>query len=451
MSLDLAPFPAKLECLFKPKRYKVLWGGRGAGRSWGVARALLLMGAGQIPGLSLAAPLRVLCAREYQNSIADSVHRVIADQIDNLGMNYIYEIQRDRILGREGSPAVGSSFSFEGIKNNVNRIKSYEGIDICWVEEAVKVSRQSWGILTPTIRKENSEIWITFNPELETDYTYVEYVLNASPEEMTVVHMTWRDNPWFPEVLRKDMERDKLRDPDRYLNVWEGHCIQALEGAVYAKELRRAQEDGRITRVPWEPEWPVETAWDLGRADATAIWFYQRIALQHRVIDYFTVSGEDVSEFIAALQTRAYNYSKHWLPHDAKHLRLGMPMSIENMIRRHYPDRVGIVPRVQKTDKYNAARLLLRKCWFDEKKCADGLTALRHYRYEVHEGQRSNEPVHDWASDGADAFAYMALAAGQSARGEVSFDERMTRPQAPASAAYGVRGAIASRLGWLGR
>src|SRR5215813_12330022 len=193
-----ADFPAPFQILFQPRRYKVLYGGRGGGRSWACARALLIKGTQE--------PLRVLCARELQNSIGDSVHRLLADQVSGLGLDSFYEVQNARILGKNGS-----AFSFEGIKNNITKIKSYEGIDICWVEEAHKVSRNSWGILIPTIRKENSEIWITFNPELETDYTYRRFVKEAD-DSMTVVKMTWRDNPFLPEVLKEEMERDKKLD-----------------------------------------------------------------------------------------------------------------------------------------------------------------------------------------------------------------------------------------------
>mgnify|MGYP000095936013 FL=1 len=154
-----AEFPLKLECLFKPSRYKVLYGGRGGAKSWGVARALLIKAAQN--------PLRVLCAREFQTSIKDSVHKLLCDQIEALGLGTFYEITQTSIRGKNGS-----EFSFVGLKNNVANVKSYEGVDICWVEEAQTTSRMSWNVLIPTIRKEKSEIWITFNPELETDETY---------------------------------------------------------------------------------------------------------------------------------------------------------------------------------------------------------------------------------------------------------------------------------------
>jgi len=153
-----AEFPLKLECLFKPSRYKVLYGGRGGAKSWGVARALLIKGA--------QAPLRVLCAREFQTSIKDSVHKLLCDQIEALGLLGFYEITQTSIRGKNGT-----EFSFVGLKNNVANVKSYEGVDVCWVEEAQTTSRMSWNVLIPTIRKEKSEIWITFNPELETRLT----------------------------------------------------------------------------------------------------------------------------------------------------------------------------------------------------------------------------------------------------------------------------------------
>jgi len=395
-----AEFPKPLECLFVPKRHKVLYGGRGAGRSWGCARALLIIGANK--------PVRVLCAREFQNSIADSVHKLLSDQITSLGLEHIYEIQAARIISRPGAVAGGqTSFAFEGIRNNAGRIKSYEGIDYCWVEEANKVSRTSWEVLIPTVRKEDSEIWVTFNPELETDYTYQRFVLNPAHDSI-VAKMTWRDNPWFPEVLKKEMEDLKQRDYDAYLNVWEGFTRQVLEGAVFAKELQRATAESRICKVPWDHETPVDTFWDLGRRDLTAVWFGQRVGMQYRILEYFEDSQEDIQYYLRMLQAREYTYGTHWLPHDAKHQRLGQKRSIEQMVRAVYGS-VRVVPRInKKVNAINAARIIFPNCWFDERNCSDGLGRLRHYRYKVTDGQLSEEPLHDDNSNGADAFMTLA-------------------------------------------
>lgn len=418
--LPNAMFPEKLQCLFAPRRTKVLYGGRGAGRSWGIARALLIIGTQR--------PIRVLCAREFQNSIADSVHKVLSDQIAALGLEGVYEIQAARIIGKNGT-----TFTFEGIKNNTSRIKSYEGIDYCWVEEAAKVSRTSWGILIPTIRKMGSEIWLSFNPELDSDYTYKRFVLNRpegaeilgdgswqSPDQV-VMKMTWRDNPFFPPELMKELEKDRQNDYDHYLNVWEGHCLQMLEGVVYARELRRAQEEGRICAVPYEQSVPVDTFWDLGRRNWTSIWFVQKVAMQYRVLAYYQANFTEIDDddplgglahFIKEVQRRPYIYGMHHLPHDAKHQRMGMKNSVEEQLRSGLGrDRVCIVPKLSLVDGLNAARMKFPNCWFDEEKCADGLSALRHYKYKVIEGQYSNEPLHDGEGyvDGADAFRYFAI------------------------------------------
>jgi phage terminase large subunit len=395
-----AKFPLPLEILFKPRRHKVLYGGRAAGRSWGCARALLLLGANRA--------VRVLCARELQNSIADSVHKLLGDQVVNLGLEHIYEIQASKIVSRPGAvPGGQTSFSFEGIKNNVTKIKSYEGIDYCWVEEANKVSATSWEVLLPTVRKEDSEIWMTFNPELETDYTYQRFVKNPS-EDSYVIKMTWRDNPWVPAVMLREMEDLKKRDYDTYLNVWEGFTRQVLEGAVFAKELQKATIEDRICKVPWNRETPVDTFWDLGRRDMTCIWFGQKVALQYRILEYFEASSEDIQFYLRQLQAREYTYGTHWLPHDAKAKRLGQARTIEQAVRALY-NSVRVVPRIpKKVNAINAARIVFPNCWFDEKACADGINRLRHYRYAVRDGQLSEEPLHDESSHGADAFMTLA-------------------------------------------
>lgn len=400
MSND-AQFPSKLQCLFEPKRYKVLWGGRGAGRSWGVARALLIIGAQR--------PIRVLCAREFQNSISESCHKVLSDQIPKLKLDHFYDIQKQGIYG-----ANGTSFSFEGIKNNTTRIKSYEGVDYCWVEEAVKVSKTSWDILIPTIRKDGSEIWMTFNPELRTDETYTRFVLNANKtvKDSFVVHMTWRDNPWFPKDLLPEMEKMREEDYDSYLNVWEGECLQTLEGAIYAKELKAAEEEERICEVPWDNDYPVDLWLDLGagRSDATSIWFGQQVAMQNRILDYYENNLSDTMHYAKVIQRKPYSIGKIWLPWDAESSRIGNPMTIKRQFENHFPNNeVKIVPKLSKAEGINAARLLFPNCYFDAERCADGINALRHYRYEVTNGQFSKEPKHDWASHAADAFRYLAL------------------------------------------
>lgn len=392
-------FPDKLAPLFSPGRYKVLWGGRGSAKSWGIARALLLIG--------MQKGIRVLCAREQQNSIKESVHKLLSDQISALGLGAFYEIQRDIII----NPHTGTSFFFEGIRHNVQKIKSYEGIDICWVEEAQTVSKNSWQVLIPTIRKPGSEIWVSFNPDLETDETYVRFVKSPPPNAI-VIEMNWRDNPWFPPELREEMEYLKATAYDDYLHVYEGHCKMVLEGAVYANELRAAISEGRLTSVPYDRASSVDTFWDLGWSDHTSIWFAQRIGFETHVVDYLQDRQKNLEWYLGELQVRGYTYGTMWLPHDARAKQLGSGKSIEE-IARAKGHKVRIVPRLSLYDGINAARTVFPNCYFDKDACAEGLKALRHYRYEIVANEQektfSREPVHDQHSHAADAFRYMAI------------------------------------------
>lgn len=390
-------FPDKLQCLFAPKRYKILYGGRGGAKSWGIARALLIQGA--------AKPLRILCAREFQNSISDSVHKLLSDQIHELGLEGFYEILQTSIRGQNGT-----EFAFTGLRHNATKLKSFEGVDVCWVEEAQTVSKASWNTLIPTIRKEGSEIWVSFNPELEDDETYQRFVLHP-PAEAAVVKIDWRDNPWFPDVLRKEMEALKERDPDAYLNVWEGQCRKTLEGAIYAKEIRKAYEENRVTKVLPFPGKPIETFWDLGKRDHTAIWFAQIQLGEYRILDFYQNRAENLPHYFDVMREKGYQYGTIWLPHDAEQDRL--TGTIAKVVREAFPNNsVRIVPRMnKKSTGIEAVRRIFPNCYFDAEKTKDGLTCLSRFKYEVDPdtGNYSTHPLHDEYSDGADAFAQLAL------------------------------------------
>jgi phage terminase large subunit len=397
MSQSNAEFPDKLKGLFTPSRYKVLYGGRGGAKSWGVARALLIKGVQE--------PIRVLCAREFQTSIKDSVHKLLSDQIEALGLLGFYEITQASIRGKNGS-----EFAFAGLRNNISNIKSFEGVDLCWVEEAQTVSRLSWNVLIPTIRKEKSEIWVSFNPELETDETYQRFVIKP-PEDCIQLKVNWSDNPWFPETLRLEKDALKERDEEAYNQVWEGLCRQTVDGAIFAKEMQQAEKDGRITRVAYDATKPVHAIFDLGWSDSTAIWFLQFIGMETRLIRYIEDSQKTISYYLATMQTFGYVYDKLWLPHDAENKTLAANgKSIEEIVRAA-GFKTEILPKVPVVDSINAARTIFSNCWFDREHAADGLACLRHYRYEVDPstGQFSKIPLHDHYSHGADAFRYIGL------------------------------------------
>lgn len=400
MQFPRIQFPEKLKPLFSPARYKILYGGRGGAKSWGIARALLVLGAQE------GKPIRVLCAREFQNSITDSVHKLLKDQIYAMGLEDFYDIQQTRIVGTNGT-----EFSFVGLRHNVSSIKSYEGVDICWVEEAVNVSKASWDVLIPTIRKTGSEIWISFNPELESDETYQRFVMTP-PTDSVVIKIGWRDNPWFPDVLRQEKDDLKAKDHAAYLTVWEGHCKQTLDGAIYAKEILKATEEGRITKVPYDSTKPVDTFWDLGRSDNTSIWFIQQVGFEYRALRFYQNNQHALNHYIKYMQNLPYKYGTIWLPHDGKNKLLHHPLSIQGQLKEAFPSlAVRVLPNSSVELGINAVRTMFGNLWFDRELTADGLHALRHYQYEVDEATKtfSKNPMHNWASHGADALRTWAM------------------------------------------
>jgi phage terminase large subunit len=170
----------------KPCRYRVLYGGRGSGKSWSIAKMLLVLG--------IQKKLRILCAREFQTTITDSVKKLLDDQIDALSLSSFYRSTQTAITGKNGT-----EFFFKGLHHNANEIKSTEGLDYAWVEEAEKVSEESWSFFIPTIRKEGSEIWVSFNPYKKTDPTYKRFV-ESDRSDILRAHVNWDSNPWFPDV-----------------------------------------------------------------------------------------------------------------------------------------------------------------------------------------------------------------------------------------------------------
>jgi len=401
----VAQFPERLEFLFQPYRYKVAYGGRGGAKSWGFARALLILG--------VQRPLRILCARETQKSITDSVHKLLSDQIQELGLSDRYTVLKSQIVGTNGT-----EFIFAGIRQNVSNIKSYEACDIVWVEEAQTVSKHSWNVLIPTIRKENSEIWVSFNPELASDETYQRFVVSP-PASAKVIKIGWRENPWIPEVLLREMEDLKRRNEDDYDHVYEGNCKQVVDGAIYRNEISLAEREQRFTRVPCDASKPVNTFWDLGFGDNTSIWFAQSIGFEFHIVDHLSGSLQALQYYTKQLQSRPYVYGVHWLPWDGQAKELGTGRSIKEQLGAVFGhEMVRCAPRLSVTDGIEATRVIFSRCWFDLEKCADGIQSLRHYRYERDADKQTfkREPLHDWASHDADAFRTLGMAIKESIR-----------------------------------
>lgn len=387
--------PDKLLPLFQPKRYKVIHGGRGSAKSWSVARALVSIGATK--------PIRVLCARETQKSIQESVHRLLKDQIESLGLDQFYTIQENKILGTNGT-----EFTFAGIRQQgVANLKSYEGTDICWVEEAQVVTKKSWDVLIPTIRKPGSEIWVTFNPELDTDETFSRFVVRP-PEESVIIEMNWQDNPWFPPELDKERRQWLDRDPVGYLTTWEGKCRPAVEGAIYANEIEATQREGRIRAVPYDPQLKVHTVWDLGWNDSMSIICVQRVASEVRVIDYIEDSHRTIDSYVMQLQERKWNWGTDYIPHDGAHRDFKSGKSTQELLQT-LGRNVQVLARGNPEEGIRLARMIFPRTYFDADRCTELVNHLKRYRRQINQvTQEAGAPLHDEHSHAADAFRYLA-------------------------------------------
>jgi phage terminase large subunit len=390
MNIDL---PDWHEELMKPHRYKVLYGGRGSGKSWTVVRCLLILAASR--------PTRVLCTREVQDSIKDSVHRLLSDQIQDLGLGAHYEVTSNEIRGVNGS-----LFIFSGLASHtIESIKSFEGMDIVWCEEAQSIVKRSWDVLLPTIRKECSEIWLTMNPKLETDETWVRFVQNPRADSF-VRKVNWRDNPWFSEVLESERLDTQRRDPDSYSNIWEGEPLRVAEGAIYRYEVEQLYADRRVGNVPYDPILPVHTVWDLGWNDAMAISCVQRSASEVRIIDYLESRGQTLDWYVRQLEAKKYRFGLDFIPHDGKAKDFKTGKSTEEILKGMGRD-VRVIQVVSVEEGIRAARVLFPRCYFHEGKTKRLLECLKRYRRIMAKNGESMSPLHDEFSHGADNFRYI--------------------------------------------
>ncbi|WP_315132821.1 PBSX family phage terminase large subunit [Achromobacter marplatensis] len=400
-------FPQKLRCLFTRSRYKFLRGGRGSAKSWSIARALLVKGA--------SAPLRILCTREVQKSIKQSVHQLLRDRIVAMGLESFYDVLENEIRGKNGT-----RFLFAGLSDlTADSIKSFEGVDIVWIEEAQTITSRSLKILIPTIRRDASEIWASFNPELDTDPIYVMAVIDPPPDSISV-EINWSDNPWFPAVLEQERLHAKATMPEaEYQHVWEGKCRPAVEGAIYANEIAACEAQGRLTRVPYDPMLKVHTVWDLGFNDSMAIIMVQRAASEVRIVDYLEDERRTIESYLTSpdqdslAQRAAWNWGNDYLPHDGWARRHQTGRSDADVLTafNRAPMRVdgGEVEA-----GIRRARQLFPRVWFNTQ--SPGVrTLLEHMRrYRRHINRQTGAagaPVHDAHSHGADAYRYLAQVA----------------------------------------
>lgn len=389
-------FPEKLGFLFEPSRYKVAYGGRGSAKSWSFARALLVKGKSK--------KHRILCAREVQKSIKDSVHKLLSDQIQVMGMGDFYEVIENAIRGKNGT-----EFAFAGLASHtVESIKSFEGVDIVWIEEAQVVTKRSWDVLIPTIRKDDSEIWVSYNPELDTDETHQRFAINPPPDAL-IAKVNWDDNPWFPPVLEKERQHCKLTNPKDYANIWEGECKPAVSGAIYYDEISLSQDEGRVCNVPYDPTLKVQIVFDLGWNDAMAISLVQKHASELRLIEYYEDSHKTLDHYSAWLREKNMNWGKMYLPHDGRTRDFKTGKSAEEIMQSFGWD-VAITPNMGIEDGIRLTRMTFNRIYFDKNKCERLIQCAKRYRRSINQQtQEPGAPLHDEWSHGADNLRYTCV------------------------------------------
>lgn len=394
-------FPKKFKKFDQSIRYKIARGGRGSAKSWTIARKLLLRGSEQ--------PTRILCTREVQNSIKNSVHRLLSDQIKLLGLSAFYTVLDTEIRGINGT-----LIYFSGLSDlTADSIKSFEGVDICWIEEAQSITQNSLDILTPTIRAEGSEIWVSYNPSLASDPIHV--LADSGREDVAVIEVNWDDNPWFSSILNTERLYDKkVLSTSRYENKWEGKCLPAVEGAIFFDEVSVAEANGQVAVVRYDPSIMVHTVWDLGFNDNMFILLIQRVGTEIRIIDAITDNKRKLTDYIHTdLAPMGYQWGTDWLPHDGfatKHQSGKSDAAVLGEIGRSVKE----VPGMSIEAGIRRAREVFPRILFNKE--SEGvqilLECLRRYRRAFDKKNNVERgPVHDDYSHGADTFRYLCIVA----------------------------------------
>lgn len=381
-------------------RYIFIKGSRSSGKSWEVANYL-------IERSFTEKDLKILCLREVQRSIDKSSKSLIDNRIKEMGLSEYYQsIQSEIRKKMHGDSGV---FYFQGMNDlTADNIKSMEDFKISWFEEAQNCSFNTLKTLRPTMRSAGSQLIFTWNPKFPEDA--IEELCNdlRNEPDVLVIHVNYNDNPFLtPEVLR-EVEIDRKKYPDDFEHIWQGQYDTTFHGHYYASLLETAKEQGRITSVPRKAGVDIVCAWDLGRADATAIWVAQIVGLQVRIIDHIADNFRNLDYFADWIKENDYN-GLHVLPHDAAHERLakeGNAGSIQDQLRT-----LGLTNSIiQKAGSLDATRKLAKnlisEAWFDEERCKSGLMSLRKEKSEKDRNGNWRE-IHE--DDSAAAFRYMAM------------------------------------------
>ena len=412
--------PPKLIPVFEgDARYRGAYGGRGSGKTRSFAKMAAVRGY-KFGGQGREG--QILCAREFMNSLDESsLEEVKAAIRSEPWLEAYYEIGEKFVRSRDGR----IRFTFAGLSRNVDSIKSKARILLCWVDEAEHVAETSWQKLIPTVREEQSEVWVTWNPESKRSPAHQRF-REDPPEGAKIVQLNWRDNPWFPAELELERVADRDKRPHLYDHIWEGDFVAAYEGAYYAALLREAHREGRIGNVSADPLMQYRHFWDIGgtgaRADATSIWVGQFIGKEVRLVDYYEAQGQPMAAHVEWMRERKYTTknSTIWLPHDGDTNDRIHDVSVASYLRSA-GFSVEVVPnqgRGAARHRIEALRRLFPSIWFDDKRTEAGREALAWYHEKRDEDRGIGlGPEHDWSSHAADAAGLMAVVhAGYSPR-----------------------------------
>lgn len=356
-----------------------------------------------------------MCVREVQKSLAESAKKLIEDKITAMGVGSLFDVQKGEIK----TPG-GGSILFQGMQDHTaETIKSLEGMDRCWVEEAQTLSELSWRMLRPTIRKPGSEIWASWNPRRRTDPVDKFYRHDThEPGRVVCVQANWRDNPWFPQELEDDRQDDLKNDPEAVANVWDGDYVTILKGAYYAAALKQALNESRITFVPRDPNMQIRAWWDIGgpgkKADAMAIVVGQYVGREIRVLDYCEGVGQVLGFYLEWFRAKNYDKALMIVPHDAAQTHADNPTGIDfeaQLKQAGFQTRKVHSPPGIVMQRITTARRLFPRILFNKETTEALRDALGWYHANITTDERQADlgPLHDWSSHAADAFGLMAI------------------------------------------
>lgn len=357
----------------------------------------------------------ILCGRQFQNSLADSsMEEVKAAIRSEPWLEAHFDIGETYVRTKSGRVKYG----FSGLDRNIDSIKSTSRILLAWIEEAEHVTEAGWVKLIPTLREEDSELWITWNPERETSATNKRFHKSTDPRTK-IVEMNYRDNPWFPAILERQRQKDKRERPHLYGHIWEGEFLSSLEGAYFGEHLGTAKEQGRIGFVAEDPHLIVRLFADIGgtgaKADNFVFWAAQFVGTEIRVINHYEVRGQPIAAHLNWMREQGYTPArcKIWLPHDGDTQDRVFDVSYRTAFEgAGYA--VEVIPNQGKgaaAARIEEVRKLFARIRFDETKTEAGRKALGWYHEKRDEKRNIGlGPNHDWASHSADAFGLMCVA-----------------------------------------